>query len=340
MLKGKGRGCAGEESLSVILILAESTDPWATLVHRDLRRRADGDLVWIQPAQLLDRVLLNWPVVTRTAVLPGHLVVDGKAVQLTDLTGIFAGLALPLSLEFEDLSSQDNDYIVKEATAAWLAFLNALPCAVVNRPIPGGRPTLLAGSPLLSRHAREHGFLLPPSRCTASRADAILQYSAWSERVYLKPLGSHEPGLFLHAQDGMEQICRVMERHAVFLQSIPEGQRFTVYVVGDDVVATVVHAGGQSEVSRDVPAFPIPECLGLVREMGLTFAECRFIVTPEAQTYCLDVSGAPSIWHCPQDVQRQIVSRLAEYLSKERSLPLHDSLDGAYGRSGAGERLR
>jgi hypothetical protein len=324
----------------VILILAEPADPWATLVHRELLRRSEEDLFWIQPAQLLDRVLLNWPVGTRSQLLPSSLVVDGTTRPLTDLTGVFVRLSFPLLLELEDLSVQDRDYIVKEATAAWLAFLSALPCAVVSRPIPGGRPTLLAGSPLLSQRAREQGFMLPPSHCTSSCADAILQYSAWSERAYLKPLGSHEPGIFLYAQDGVEQIHRIMERQAVSMQSIPEGQRLTVYVVGGDAVATVIHAGDRSESSRDVPAIPTHECLGLVREMGLTFAECRFIVTPEGQTYCLDVSSAPSIWHCPQDVQHQIVSRLAEHLSEERSLPLDDSLNGTYGRSGAGERLR
>ncbi|RPH80507.1 MAG: hypothetical protein EHM80_05040 [Nitrospiraceae bacterium] len=323
----------------MILILAEPADPWATLVHRELLRRGEEELFWIQPAQLLDRVLLNWSVGTWLPLLPSSLVVDGNPIPLADLKGIFPCLMFPPPIELKDLSSQDRDYILKETTAAWFAILNALPCAVVNRPIPGGRPTLLTGSPLLSERAREQGFMLPPSRCTSSRADAILQYSAWSERAYLKPLGSHEPGRFLYAQDGMEQIHRIMERQAVSMQSIPEGQRLTVFVVGDDAVATVVHAGDRSELSSDVPAFPTHDCLGLVREMGLTFAECQFIVTPEGQTYCLDVSSAPSIWHCPQEVQQRIVFRLVEYLSEMRSLSRHDSLDGPDGRSSTCERL-
>ena len=121
----------------MILILAEPADPWAMGVHRELLRRS---VFWIQPAQLLDRVL-NWPVEIESPLLPGSLVVDGTTRPLTNLTGVFAGLSLSLLLEIEDLSVQDRDYVVKEATAAWLAFLNALPCAVVNRPIPGGRPT-------------------------------------------------------------------------------------------------------------------------------------------------------------------------------------------------------
>lgn len=322
----------------MILILADSTDPWATLVRREAHRTG-GDVFWIQPAQLLDRILLNWPVVTGTSVVPGTVVIDGHTILLADITGIFARLTLPPPLELEELSLQDRGYVIKETTAAWLAFLNAMPCSVVNRPVPGGRPTILAGSPLLSQLAEEHGFLLPPSRCTSSQADAILQFSAWSERGYLKPLGSHDTGMFLHAHDGVEQICRVMERQAVSMQAVPRGQRVTMYVVGEEIVATVLQPNEGLPQRMEMPSVSSERCLGFVGALGLTFAECQFIVTPEGPIYCLDVSSAPGFWHCPQEVQQWIVCRLVDHLSETRSLSLHDSLDGPDGRSSARERL-
>lgn len=321
----------------MILILAESTDPWATLVNREAH--TGGAVFWIQPAQLLDRILLNWPVVTGASVVPGTVVIDGHTIPLGAFTGIFAPLTLPPPLELEELSLVDRDYVIKETSAAWLAFLNAMPCSVVNRPVPGGRPTTLAGSPLLSQLAEEHGFLLPSSHCTSSQADAMLQYSAWSERAYLKPLGSHEPGMFLQAPNGVEEICRVMERQAVSMQAIPPGQRVTVYVVGEEIVATVLQPSEDVPQRMEMSSVSSERCLGLVGDLGLTFAECRFIVTPEGQTYCLDVSSAPAFWCCPQEVQQQIVCRLVEYLSEMRSLSRHDSLDGSDSRSGARERL-
>ena len=322
----------------MILILADSTDPWATLVRREAHR-AGEDVFWIQPAQLLDRILLNWPVVTRTSVVPGTVTIDGHTILLADLTGIFQRLTLPPPLELEELSLQDRGYVIKETTAAWLALLNAMPCSVVNRPVPGGRPTILAGSPLLSQLAEEYGFLLPPSRCTSSQADAILQFSAWSERGYLKPLGSHEPGMFLHADDGVEQICRVMERQAVSMQAIPRGQRVTMYVVGEEIAATILQPGEGLPQQMEMSSVPSERCLGFVGALGLTFAECQFIVTPEGPIYCLDASSAPGFWHCPQEVQQWIVRRLVDHLSETRSLSLHDSLDGPDGRSNSRERL-
>lgn len=297
----------------MILILAESTDPWAILVNRQTQD-IDGDVLWVQPGQLLDRILLNWPVLASTSVVPGTLVIDGKTIPLDNLTGIFARFTFPPPLDLDELSSHDRSYVIKETTAAWLAFLNAMPCSVMNRPVPGGRPTILAGSPLLSRLVEQHGFLLPPSRCTTSQSDALSQYSAWNECVYLKPLGSHEPGIFLHAHDGVGHICRVMERQAVSMQAIPHGQRVTMYVVGKEIVATVLPPNRSVPQSIEMADVLSDRCLGLVAALGLTFAECQFIVAPEGAIYCLDVSSAPEFLCCPQEVRSQVVRRLVEHL--------------------------
>ena len=322
----------------MILILAESTDPWAILVNRQAQD-IGGDVLWVQPGQLLDRILLNWPVIASMPVMPGTLVIDGRTIPLNDLTGILARLPFPLRLDLEGLSDADAQYVTKEATAAWLAFLNAMPCSVVNRPMPGGRPTLLSGSPLLVTLVRDHGFLLPASRCTSSQADALQQFKAWGESAYLKPLGSIEPGQILYSHDGVEQIRRVMEQQAVSIQAIPHGQRVTVYVVGEEVVATVLQPSEDVTQRIEMPSVLSKRCLGLVGDLGLTFAECQFIVTPEGPIYCLDVSSAPGFWCCPHEVQPQIVCHLVEYLSEMRSLSRHDSLNGLDDRPSARERL-
>jgi hypothetical protein len=130
-----------------------------------------------------------------------------------------------------------------------------------------------------------------------------------------------------------------MERQAVSMQAIPRGQRVTVYVVGEEIVATVLTPSENLPQPMEMPLVPSERCLGLVGALGLTFAECQFIVTPDGPIYCLDVSSAPGFSCCPQEIQRQIVSHLVEYLSEMRSLSLHDSLDGPDGRSSARERL-
>jgi len=322
----------------VILIIADSTDPWATLVHREAQRTG-GDVFWVEPLRLLDKILLNWPVLAGEVVVPGFLDIDGRRIALEDLTGIFARFPFPLRLDLDGLSDSDAEYVTKEVTAAWLAFLNAMPCSVVNRPVPGGRPTLLSGSPLLAKLARDHGFLLPASRCTSSQADALQQFMTWGESAYLKPLGSTEPGQFLHSHDGVEQISRVMERQAVSLQAVPPGQQASIYVAGEQVVATVLRPGEAVPQPMEVLSAHAAQCLGLVRALGLAFAECQIVINSDG-VFCLDISSAPNFWRCPQDAQQQIVAHLLEHLSEPRSLSHHDSSHGADGRSSACERVR
>jgi len=266
--------------------------------------------------------------------------IDGRPLERSALRGVFVQWVLPLPLLLDDLSAQDRDYVLLETTAAWIAFLNSLPCTVINRPVPGGRPALLGSSAALARIARDCGFDLPAARYTSSQADAVAQFSAWNERAYLKPLGSAEPGFVLCQQTGIEHIRQVMEHHAVSLQSIPQGQRMTVYVVGGDAAATILHADeDSSSCGANLPLFPTGPCVDLVRALDLSFAECHVVVTPEGRIYCLDVNGAPNYWRCTRAVQRRIVQRLADCLSEQRSMEFYDSACGTDGRSGAGQRL-
>ncbi len=323
----------------MILILADSTDPWAARIHQEAQRTG-SDVCWVEPMQLLDKVLLNWPVSAKESAVQGFLEIHGQRIPLDTLTGIFTRLPFPLRVDLEGLSDADADYVTKEATAAWLAFLNAMPCPVINRPVPGGRPTLLSGSPLLAPLAQAHGFLLPSVRYTSSQADAVQQLMAWGGLAYLKPLGSSEPGQFLHSHDGAEQIRQVMEQQAVSLQTVPPGQQATVYVAGERAVAMVLRSGEAVSQPVEVLSAHTARCCDLARALGLTFAECQIVIDPSGDLWCLDISGMPNFWRCPQDAQQQIAEQLLEYLSEQRSLSQDDSSHGTDGRLSACECVR
>ena len=316
----------------MILILADGSDAWSTLVHRELSRRGE-EVVWVQSGEVLDRILLNWSVMSDGSVRDGILVIDGRSIALDDFTGVLVRLPIPPPLSFDDLSPEDRSYVTKETTAAWLALLDALPCAVVNRPVPGGRPTVPSCSVEHSRLVQRHGFLLPPSHCTRSRSDAIAQSSAWHEKAYIKPLGSLEPGVFLDALSG-ETGEPLPEGRSVLMQAVPDGQRVTVYVAAGEAVGTVVHPDGHSDQNHILSPLPTEQCVHLTRDLGLAFAECELVVAAD-RAYCLDVSASPHYWRCPHDIQRRIVRSLSDYLSQQRSIPFHDSVARAHGRFGS-----
>ncbi|WP_173050821.1 hypothetical protein [Nitrospira sp. KM1] len=321
----------------MILILADTTDPWATLLYRELRHSA-ATVVWIPPAQLLERVRLNWSVQSKRGIPTGFLSIDDTTVPLCELTGVFAQTPFTLSVDPEGLDPNDREYVTKEATAAWLGLLNALPCPVMNRPLPGGRPTILSGHSILAGLVAEHGFELPPSLYTMSKDDAVHRFAVWKGAVYLKPVGSHEAGIYLQPQDGVEQIKRVLEHQAVTMQQVPDGRRVTVYVVGGNAAATCVHSDDCSGTDFALSPVPAESCTKLTRALGLSFAECHLVVT-SGRTCCLDISSTPAYWRCPREVRQRLISRLADGLSEPRSLLLDDSLDGLHGRSDTREHL-
>jgi hypothetical protein len=312
----------------MILVLADGTDAWSSRIHRELSSRGE-DVVWVQPDQLLDRIQLNWSVKCDESVPDGSLVIEDRSVSLADLTGVLARLPFPLPLLLDDLSMEDRSYVARETTAAWLALLNALPCAVINRPVPGGRPTSLSCSVEHARFAQQHGFLLLPSHCTRSRSDTITQLFKWQGKAYVKPLGSQEPGMIL---DGH---CDVPfdEHLSVLMQPVPAGQRVTVYIAGE-AEGTIVHPDGNLNATSVISPLPTEPCARLTRDFGLAFAQCELVLTGD-RIYCLDVSASPNYWQCPQEIQQRVVRSLADYLSQPKSIPVHDSPAGAHGRFGS-----
>jgi hypothetical protein len=319
----------------MILILADSSDPWARAIYRELCGRGQ-EVCLASPANLLNEVPLNFSVTSESILHDGTVKIKGTAVRLSDLTGVFCRMPYPLPLALEDLTPQDQDYVKKETAAAWFALLNALPCRVVNRPIPGGLPTLVSGRPPLIAVATRLGLSLQPSRCTTDVEDALQQFRTWGNRAYVKPLGQSEPGMLLRGEEGESRIREWMSSAALSLQRVPGGQPMCVYVVGGTVAATVITSGTSSvgSTSNEVVASQaIARCAEFACAMGLDYAECLIVLQSDGEVSCLDVSGSPNFWRCPLEVQRHVTAELATYLSEERSLSIHDSFAGADSRS-------
>jgi hypothetical protein len=66
----------------------------------------------------------------------GRAVVDGEPTPVSALTGVLCRLAAVYPFELVDIVPEEREYIAAEATAFLLAWLDALPCRVVNAPGP------------------------------------------------------------------------------------------------------------------------------------------------------------------------------------------------------------
>lgn len=285
----------------MILILADSTDPWGVALARQLT---------VQGAPYL----LQDPGQMRSSML------DQTSEWVARVTGVYRGMSRPV-IEDVLISRSARPH---RPESDWLAELNALPCPVVNRLSPGGEMACHTGSPVWEAVVLAHGFHAPRCYAAANRAEALSRLDLWDGPTYVKPAGMVQGGLVLPADAAKAHVNDLAPEGPVFLAQVSPGQLISLFVVGERVVATVVRRGTRSEA-------PIPparlgrsllqRCSDLVLALGLVHAECLLSLSADGQIACLDVLAAPSFWTCPLEVQQQVVHRLAGYLAERNSLP-------------------
>ena len=160
---------------------------------------------------------------------------------------------------------QIRDYVTKEATAAWLAFLNAMPCPVVNRPIPAADPRSLSGSPLLSQLASGSWVSASclPLYVKPSRRDPAV-FKAWSERPISSRSGRLNRGMFCTPMMASNRSVVSWSSRRSRCKPSRTGSGLTVYVVGEEVVATVLQPSEDVPQRMEMPSVLSERCLGLV----------------------------------------------------------------------------
>lgn len=286
-LRGRGR---------VILILADSTDPWGVALARQLTLRGES-YVLQEPGQM------------RASTI------DRTVEWVQRLTGVYRGASRLLSGDASNLQFSSADVTASE----WLTALNTLPCPVVNRLSPGGVLSCPTGSPAWEAVVSAHGFQVPCFYEALNRDETLACLDRWGGAAYVKPVGVLHSGLALSVEAATAYAGDLAPERPVLLAQARPGQLVSLYVVGDKVAATVVRSmrGGEASMS---PACLGPsllqQCSDLVLALGLVHAECVLSLSSDGQIACLDVVASPNYWTCPREAQRQVVSGLACYLAE------------------------
>ena len=279
----------------MILILADSTDPWALALARQLTVRGEP-YVFQEPGQMRSSMI------------------DRNPDWGQRLTGVYRGGSYP----FSGNVSTPQSLPPHEAEFDWLVELNALSCPVVNRLSPGGEVSCRTGSPAWEAVVLAHGFTLPRFYAAFNRDAALSSLDVWSGAAYVKPSGVVHGGLVLQAEAARAYTGDLAPDRPVFLAQVSPGQLVSLVVVGERVAATVVRSGMRSEtpmpLARLGPSL-LQRCSDLVLALGLVHAECLLSLSADGQIACLDVLASPNFWTCPREARQQVISRLAGYLT-------------------------
>jgi len=106
----------------------------------------------------------------------GSAVVGGRALRVSELSGVVTRLMTVVPLELPWIHEEDREYAAQEMHAFLLAWLTDLPCLVINRPTPGCLAGPAWGPEEWVRRAFDAGMLgreiVRGSRGIASSADA------------------------------------------------------------------------------------------------------------------------------------------------------------------------
>lgn len=282
----------------MILILAESTDPWGVALARRLTSRGEP-FVLQEPGEVCASML------------------DRTADWVQRLTGVYRGTSRPHG---EDMGAV-QPRTVAVAESEWLAELNALPCPVVNRLSPDGVPSCPTGSPAWDAVVSAHGFQPPCFYNAPNRDEAVAGLDLWGGAAYVKPAGMLHGGLVLSLDAAKAYVEDFEDERPVLLAQTGPGQLVSIFVVGDTVAATVVRSMPRSGISAQGACLSpslLQRCSDLVLALGLVHAECLLSLSADGQITCLDVVASPNYWTCPREAQRQVVGSLVRYLAEDR----------------------
>ena len=282
----------------MILILAESTDPWGSALVRRLTSRGEP-FVLQEPGELCASML------------------DRTADWVQRLTGVYRGTSRPYG---ED-SGAVHPWAAAAEESGRLAELNALPCPVINRLSPDGVPSCRTGTPARDAVVSAHGFQTPYFYHALNRDETVAGLDLWGGAAYVKPAGVLHGGLVLSLEAAKAYVEDLENGRPVLLAQAGQGQLVSVFVVGDKVVATVMRSmpwnGGGAQGARLDP-WLLERCSELVPALGLLHAECLLSLSTDGQIACLDVVASPNYWTCQREAQRQVVGGLARYLAEGR----------------------
>jgi hypothetical protein len=325
----------------MVLVYGQPDDLCSCWVHESLQRRG-AEVVRLQGPQDLATMGFNWSL--DEGWERSFLVASGKSVPLQHLSGVLLR-AHPAVRDDVESPGLDQEYIAAERRAAWVGLWNALPCRVVNRPVPGRlrRPLFAADAASLVSRC---GFRLPAMRLTFDEAEAATFYRLCGREALLSsPSGQHlwQP---VRGEEGAREIAAALVRHPIYLQELPDGERLQVFTVGERAFGTLADGDllGSGEERASLPAADLPvrlqeQCCRLARSFQLDFAQLQLLRTQLGEFYCLDLSPTPDYTRCEPGLRQQITAALTTLLGGGEGKSSNDPALRRAGRPGDGVRL-
>lgn len=291
--------------MGLILILGRDEDPCCRLVH-DHFVEGGRDVLMLPEDRLFPGLSFAWrPGPGRQ----GHIDYDGRRVDFTDIDAILCrawGVPIPA----EDFDTADGRYICAEWNALLVAWLQEMPCVVVNRLKPQLWYKTQLNTADLTALLPKMPLKLPRSLVTTNIDDATKFCGSVRGRVRYSPL-TRRSQYRVQTEADREELASLSRTLPLYLTEWIEGRAFDAFVVRSEVVF-----GDQNGQPNDKRCVAVARhCVEVANALGLTFCKLSLVEASDGDWYCFDVDRAPQLYQCTTELQLQIARALARVLS-------------------------
>ncbi|GKS57776.1 hypothetical protein YTPLAS18_13030 [Nitrospira sp.] len=320
------------EGRSVILLLADATDPWSTHVERELIRRHQP-VSRVDPRSLCGGLSFDWRLEGSSrssfhSITPDHVPVEARAELRAVLVRMQIGA---LELPEDTFNSEDQVYAQMEWSAALFGWLNALSCPVINPPVPGRSGRLFPMQASVQGALLQLGVAVPPHAVASTRETVLEHYAQWNELARAQSLGPDAKVHYLQGGDGHAVVDAMLAHGPILLQAVPEGSPVRAVVVGEEVIGGTRRTAAQDGCLRESiwDAAPLPPslanvCRRLAGVLALPFVDIEMVQGHEGQLSCLGISESPAYGQYSDRLRHLIVDRLVNLLDNTEERRAHD----------------
>jgi hypothetical protein len=291
----------GEEKY--FLIIGKQADPCCGLVAEYARSNAHRVLL-LPESDLFPGLGFSWQPPSM-----GTITWNDVRLRFSEIAGVlYRGDGTPVTPD--EYQTSDGRYLTAEWNALTMAWLDRMPCPVVNRLKPElwYRPRLnVADLATLAPGLRE---FLPPTLVTTERDEIRRFWAMHAGDIFYTPLTScaEYPVRTAEDLDSLETLCGALPLQLIKLE---EGARLNCFVIADDAV----YLGNDGVIVQPPSGDLTLHCVAVGKALGILFYKLSLVEKPRGGWYCIGLDRLPSLNFCSPAARQRIASDLGRIMS-------------------------
>lgn len=279
-----------------------------------------ADFIILDPRNFGEKWSVDWGY--QGGVMTGCIRTSRREIALDEITTIWAHmLMIPNREDDAECSARSGP---PYALASMIAFVDAFPGRVVNRPSIASSNSV---KPYQARIITAHGFPPISTLITTSPEEARAFIDAHNGEVIFKSISWQRSRVRRINNDDLERLEQVRYCPTQFQQYIP-GNDIRVHRVGGRLFATEIVAsaddyryvpvnGERTMRPFELPADLAARCLSLANALEMDICGIDLRRTPDGEYYCFEANPIPGYLFYEQYTGQRIGDAIASWLTEQ-----------------------